>query len=586
MRNIGLVLFLIIGSFSVAQEEGFNYSLDYTELNKVFIDIIPKNAPLDPLTDLSLKIPNETNSFPLENGILTEGIIRYELPQDVLMSPKFDIFQEDNIAWSIKNPLIPAPTQISLPVSDISLGLGETFLDLKGLDIRDYQTITIAGQTFELSDRLPLNFPIGELKITLTDGNGNTVEATLYVSPQTLAADVNVEGQRKNILVVFNAESWVSDEQVDSYLQQICDELTNGDVCNKEVRRFLDSNLINSVDEDSICAKRYAILETTGVIYPYGIINVKVEGIVGETFPRHTGQGSADILGSIGARTQDGNFLPLDASTTEKNLDGSTTTIYVLDTGYSEQLLAQNEGLSVLLKDEPLKVESRTVLPDYSTGDLQAYFREGQKKPFVGHGTWVALIAGGHSISVAPEARVISVRVCSDPDTCRVDHVVQGLCQILSDQPTNAVINMSLAFLEESTLLSGVLSEVVSKGFIVITAGGHRSNYNLEDISTYPANSDIEGVISVGAGRLLQDNINYEFEPYSNQSVDIVAPGQSMNDSDMVGTSFSTAYVTGVVALLKQKFGDELTPQMIEKCSDGFVNLEILLTQIESEECE
>jgi uncharacterized repeat protein (TIGR02543 family) len=117
------------------------------------------------------------------------------------------------------------------------------------------------------------------------------------------------------------------------------------------------------------------------------------------------------------------------------------------------------------------------------------------------------------------------------------------------------VINLSLGSDEYSYSQESAVEYAVSKGCIIVAAAGN------DAISAYNYPASYDGVISVAS---VDNNLlTSSFSNY-NDAVDVCAPGESIvttGDSyytgydymTVEGTSFSTAFVSGIAALLKAK---------------------------------
>ena len=122
------------------------------------------------------------------------------------------------------------------------------------------------------------------------------------------------------------------------------------------------------------------------------------------------------------------------------------------------------------------------------------------------------------------------------------------------------VINYSGGGPEPSDEELKVLKEAEEKGILVIAAAGNeRSNIDLAENAYYPASYGLSNIITVGAHN--EENEIISSSNYGSKSVDIAAPGFKIKSSIhgngsgyMTGTSQATAFVTGVVALIKAKY--------------------------------
>jgi len=203
------------------------------------------------------------------------------------------------------------------------------------------------------------------------------------------------------------------------------------------------------------------------------------------------------------------------------------------------------------------------------------------------HGTWMASLIAGHGhdgggsgvIGIAPEARILSIRVIpdrGDPDYNEYEHEQETrIQQSLADGINYAVahgaqvISMSIGYSAPSGTVREALTQAYEHGVVVVASAGNSgdqagSDHDGEAPESYPA--DYPGVISVGAvdatglvARFSSDNL----------SVQVAAPGVSVpaqgRDGQywwVSGTSPACALVAGVAALIKSKYPG-LTPHLV-----------------------
>lgn len=169
-----------------------------------------------------------------------------------------------------------------------------------------------------------------------------------------------------------------------------------------------------------------------------------------------------------------------------------------------------------------------------------------------GHGTHIAGIvvsSSNNSIGIAglaPEIRLMNVKVADDTGACQVAVVAKGIVWAVDNGAS--VINISLEFAQPSPELEEAINYAWRKGAVVIAAAGNNGSTQ----PTYPAY--YENSIAVAATG--QDDT---LAPLSNYGawVDMAAPGLNIYSTlpensygYKSGTSFATAYVSGLAALL------------------------------------
>jgi thermitase len=169
-----------------------------------------------------------------------------------------------------------------------------------------------------------------------------------------------------------------------------------------------------------------------------------------------------------------------------------------------------------------------------------------------GHGTHVAGIIAANSnnetgvAGVAPDSQLMNVKVANDKGECQATSVATGIIWAVDNGAS--VINISLELKEPSTELENSINYSWSQGAVIIAAAGNDGS----EVPVYPAFYD--NCIAVAATRP-DDTL----APLSNHGywLDVAAPGCNIYSSlpgdgygYKSGTSFATAYVSGLAAQL------------------------------------
>jgi thermitase len=169
-----------------------------------------------------------------------------------------------------------------------------------------------------------------------------------------------------------------------------------------------------------------------------------------------------------------------------------------------------------------------------------------------GHGTFIAGIIAADAdnglgiTGVAPESRLINVKVANDKGTSQDLSLADGI--IWAVDHGARVINISIAFKNSSSKLKEAVDYAWNKGAIIIAAAGNDGN----SLASYPAYYD--NCLAVTAIRE-----NGTLAPMANYGdwVDVAAPGYKIYSTSpqnsygyKYGTSFATAYVSGLAAVL------------------------------------
>lgn len=177
-----------------------------------------------------------------------------------------------------------------------------------------------------------------------------------------------------------------------------------------------------------------------------------------------------------------------------------------------------------------------------------------------GHGTHVAgtIAANGKIKGVAPNAKIMAIKVCSLNGTCWSDDVARGI-RYAADNGAK-IVNISLGGSSFATDEKNAIDYATEKGVLVVAAAGN-SGPKVNSIN-YPA--AYYKVIAVGATDAA-DSIpswssrgnNYLSTPYSVEERDIefAAPGVSVESTakngcyaTYSGTSMATPHVAGLAA--------------------------------------
>lgn len=221
-----------------------------------------------------------------------------------------------------------------------------------------------------------------------------------------------------------------------------------------------------------------------------------------------------------------------------------------------------------------------TVGPNYLQGlDPAGY------QPPLEHGTYIASLIAGHGrgpgdatgiIGVAPQARILSVRVIPDdsepglgayndkPRYANAITIADGISYAVKHGAR--VINMSLGSQQPTGPLRAAIASAISHGVVVVASAGNSGTSGAFAPYEYPAS--FTGVIAVAA--LNPDSARAPFSE-QNSSVVISAPGVDVvgagPDDEYInadGTSPAAAFVSGVAALILSEY-PALSPALVEQ---------------------
>ncbi|HHK5541839.1 MULTISPECIES: S8 family peptidase [Bacillus cereus group] len=182
-----------------------------------------------------------------------------------------------------------------------------------------------------------------------------------------------------------------------------------------------------------------------------------------------------------------------------------------------------------------------------------------------GHGTAIAGIIAAENnnlgiLGVMPNIQLYDVKVLDKQGKGDVDHLIKGIRWCI-EQRVN-ILNISFGLQSESPELKKAIDEAVDSGIIVVAAAGNTYGLGVD----YPAK--YENVISISS-------VNKEFKRASSSAkgkIDFAAPGvdilstnQDGGYSTYSGTSFATAFATGVIAALLAEGDNTLNLHQIKK---------------------
>jgi subtilisin family serine protease len=194
------------------------------------------------------------------------------------------------------------------------------------------------------------------------------------------------------------------------------------------------------------------------------------------------------------------------------------------------------------------------------------------------HGTWMASLIAGHGhdggfsgvIGIAPEARILSVRVIPDRQDPHYGKYEREAETVIQQSLANGiayavahgaqVISMSIGYSAPSGAVRGELQKAYDHGVVVIASagnsGGPAGSGRSQAPESFPAN--YPGVISVGAvdwrgavAGFSSDNLSVQMAA---PGVAVPAQGRDGQYWSVSGTSPACALVAGVAALIKARY--------------------------------
>jgi len=242
---------------------------------------------------------------------------------------------------------------------------------------------------------------------------------------------------------------------------------------------------------------------------------------------------------------------------------GKNITVAVLDTGVEAKHTEIEGKIVESYRLDSISNSSNPIIEDTRYEDTQ------------GHGTHVAGLICGKTVGVAPETKIISGQLIPGGSGTKADLILW--LDWLATKPEVSIVNISAGMAEYNPEINDLINCIVGIGMLPVCAIGNKINQP----TNTPANC--QSSLSVGAidsnrkvadfsasGKLVVDNHLYEV-PY------LVAPGQGIYSSVMGGgyeawdgTSMATPIVSGVAALILEKYRnmtyDALFNMLLDNC--------------------
>ncbi len=209
---------------------------------------------------------------------------------------------------------------------------------------------------------------------------------------------------------------------------------------------------------------------------------------------------------------------------------------------------------------------------DYVNSDNNPY--DGQ-----GHGTHVSgiIAANGNITGVAPDATIVSVKVCTDSvsSTCSTSDILSGLNFCVSNRTAFNITAISLS-LGSSTLYSSycdsdssftsIINTAVGYNMTVVASSGNDGSTSgisdpacIQNVTSVGATYDYEGTYSGSCSDSDTDVDEVACFSNINGITDLLAPGAKINSTyhtggyiALSGTSMSAPMVSGAVTILQQ----------------------------------
>ena len=251
--------------------------------------------------------------------------------------------------------------------------------------------------------------------------------------------------------------------------------------------------------------------------------------------------------------------------------------------------ITRGKGVTVAVVDSGVDENQADLKGSVTTGPNMLEKIDAGSTPRRIHGTAMASLIAGHGhgpggrdgvMGIAPEARILSVRVISEPEddgyvryrtTDEADDAVARGIRYAADNGAD-VINLSLGKSSEFPGERAAIGYAIGKGVVVVAAVGNEGDEERaldgDGFAPYSYPASYPGVIAVAATG--SDNSRAEFSN-RNYSVLLAAPGKELPVAGpggryylSSGTSDSTAVVSGIAALIRSKYPD-LPPALVSQ---------------------
>lgn len=224
------------------------------------------------------------------------------------------------------------------------------------------------------------------------------------------------------------------------------------------------------------------------------------------------------------------------------NLTGKGVNIAVLDSGIFEHKDLQN-----------------SLAYHFNASKSNSYDDE------YGHGTMVAGVISGYGnknssmIGIAPESKIFSVKIAGKSGLGASNDLVDALDWIIEYNLKNpndkiSVVNISYGLESNIPHIQDAIKKLYESGVLIIASAGNTGNQKV----MYPAK--YKNVISVSASEI---NDKFYAQSSFGDKIDFIAPGKNIYTTDnrgnyvwVEGTSFSSAYLSGLSALIVESYRD------------------------------
>jgi len=225
--------------------------------------------------------------------------------------------------------------------------------------------------------------------------------------------------------------------------------------------------------------------------------------------------------------------------------------------------------------------------------DLDWYFDD-----IIHHGTFVSgIIAAMENnigvVGIANKVKIMPLKVLDEMGDGDSDTVAKAIEYAIDNGAD--VINLSLAGYDDTTAAVQAINKAKEANVIIVAAAGNGwfgEGFDLDDLRMYPVCYDKDGaeVLVIGVASTDVDDYPSVFSNYGEGCIDIAAPGEDMFSTkihqlaeseeeyygnDTQGTSFSSAIVSGSIALMRSINRSLTVEEIIETLALGADPIEL-----------
>ncbi len=247
---------------------------------------------------------------------------------------------------------------------------------------------------------------------------------------------------------------------------------------------------------------------------------------------------------------------------TSRGFTGTGVTVGILDSGIDEDTADLKKRVCKYAAFDPLGNVDISV-----RGDA------------MGHGTQMCSIIASRQYGVAPNAGLVVGRIADSMGITTFAKIVAGLEWILEQKKSDArlrLINLSIGKLDNSPpVLTELICRIERLDILLVAAIGNKG----PGTSITPANIVSDAILAVGAVGAGGTVASFSGNCQNGSKPDVVSPGDEIVSyrpgggvSAASGTSEATALVTGLGALLQEKYqginANELRQCLLDSCRE------------------